>query len=56
MSVAARSYSNTVDKLMTCPAQKVHIADAVNELVLKKEKTAFTFFIIRALRHENGGA
>ena len=37
MSVAARSYSNTVDKLMTCPAQKVHIADAVNELVLKKE-------------------
>ncbi len=37
MSVAARSYSDIVDKLMTCPAQKVHIADAVNELVLKKE-------------------
>jgi hypothetical protein len=37
MSVSARSYSDTVDKLLTCPAQKVHIADAVNELVLKKE-------------------
>ena len=37
MSVSTRSYSDTVDKLLTCPAQKVHIADAVNELVLKKE-------------------
>ena len=37
MSLSAPSYSVTVEKLMTCPAQKVHIADAVNELVLKKE-------------------
>ena len=39
MSQSAPSYSVTVEKLMTCPAQKVHIADAVNELVLKKEIT-----------------
>ena len=39
MGVAARSYNDTVDKLMTCPAQKVHIADAVTDLVLKKEIT-----------------
>ena len=37
MGVAARSYNDTVDKLMTCPAQKVHIADAVTDLVLKKK-------------------
>ena len=37
MSQSAPSYSVTVEKLKTCPAQKVHIADAVNELVLKKE-------------------
>ena len=37
MSLSAPSYSVTVEKLITCPAQKVHIADAVNELVLKKE-------------------
>ena len=37
MSLSAPSYSVTVEKLKTCPAQKVHIADAVNELVLKKE-------------------
>ncbi len=37
MGVSALSHSVTVEKLMTCPAQKVHIADAVNELVLKKE-------------------
>ena len=37
MSLSAPSYSVTVEKLMTCSAQKVHIADAVTELVLKKE-------------------
>lgn len=37
MGVSAPSYNVTVEKLMTCPAQKVHIADAVTELVLKKE-------------------
>lgn len=39
MGVVARSYSDTVEKLLTCPAQKVHIADAVTNLVLKKEIT-----------------
>ena len=37
MGVSAPSYNVAVEKLMTCPAQKVHIADAVNELILKKE-------------------
>ena len=37
MGVSAPSYNVAVEKLMTCPAQKVHIADAVTELVLKKE-------------------
>lgn len=39
MSGSARLYSGTVKKLMTCPAQKVQVADAVTELVLRKEIT-----------------